>query len=86
MIYNPVPQAGRISLPLAKPELYDLESDPGESYDVAAENQPVVAEIQSRIARLMAAMPEPIRQAHVEHMARKAIAAPAGALPRPATN
>ena len=40
MVYNPAPQAGRISLPLAKPELYDLTADPSESYDVAAGNPP----------------------------------------------
>ena len=86
MIYNPVPQAGRVSLPLFKPELYDLTADPSESYDVAAENPQVVADIQSRIDRLIATMPNPIRQAHADQMARKATAPPAGALPRPATN
>ncbi len=86
MIYNPVPQAGRISLPLAKPELYDLAADPSESYDVAAENPAVVADIQARIARVMATMPEPIRQAHIEQMGRKATAPPAGSLPRPVAN
>jgi arylsulfatase len=85
-VYNPVPQAGRISLPLAKPELYDLAADPSESYDVAAENPQIVADIQSRIARVMATMPEPVRRAHTEQMARKTTAPPAGALPRPAAN
>lgn len=82
MIYNPAPQVGRMSLPLAKPELYNLETDPSESYDVAEENPQVVADIQARISRVMATMPEPIRQAHAEHMARKATSPPAGALPR----
>ena len=86
MIYNPVPQSGRISLPLAKSELYDLASDPSESYDVAAENPQVVADLQARIARVMATMPEPIRQAHTEQMRRKATAPPAGSLPRPVAN
>ena len=86
MIYNPVPHSGRISLPLAKSELYDLASDPSESYDVAAENPQVVADLQARIARVMATMPEPIRQAHTEQMRRKATAPPAGSLPRPVAN
>ncbi len=86
VIYSPVPQAGRISLPLAKPELYDLVADPSESYDVAAENPQVVADIRARIDRLMATMPEPIRNAHAEEMARKATSPPAGALPRPVAN
>jgi arylsulfatase A len=86
MIYNPAPQAGRMSLPLASPELYDLEADPAESYDVAAENPTVVADLKARIERVIATMPEPIRQAHAAHMSRKATSPPAGSLPRPAAN
>ena len=86
MVYNPAPQAGRISLPLAKPELYDLTADASESYDVAAGNPAIVADIQSRIDRVMATMPEHLRRAHAEQMSRKASAPPAGALPRPAAN
>lgn len=86
MAYNPAPPGGRVSLPLAKPELYNLDADPSESYDVAAENPQVVADIQARIARVMSTMPEPIRRTHAEHMARKATSPPAGALPRPAAN
>ncbi len=86
MVYNPAPPSGRVSLPLAQPELYDLVADPAESYDVAAENPQVVADLQARIARLMATMPEPVRQAHAEQMSRKASAPPAGALPRPSAN
>jgi arylsulfatase len=86
MVYNPAPQAGRISLPLAKPELYDLTADASESYDVAPGNPAVVADIQSRIDRVMASMPEHLRRAHAEQMSRKATAPPAGALPRPAAN
>jgi len=86
MAYNPAPVGGRVSLPLAKPELYDLSADPSESYDVAAENSPIVADIQSRIARVMATMPGNVREAYAAQMARKATSPPAGALPRPAAN
>ena len=34
--FNPDPPGGRINLPLPTPELYNLELDPDESYDVAA--------------------------------------------------
>lgn len=83
-VYNPAPAAGRMSLPLAKPELYDLSSDPSESYDVAAENPQVVAEMRRRMDALMATMPAGIQQAHAEHMARKTTPGQTGWLPRPA--
>ncbi len=86
MVYNPAPPGGRISLPLAKPELYDLSADRSESYDVAAENPQVVAGIQARIERVMATMPEPIRQAHSEQMKRQTIPAATGAQTRPVAN
>jgi arylsulfatase len=36
--YNPVPAGGRLNFTLARPELYNLASDPDESYDVATQN------------------------------------------------
>lgn len=80
--YSPAPPAGRINLPV-KPELYNLLDDPDESYDVAAENPKIVAEILSRIERLMAGFPEPIRVAHAGTMARKTGVSAAAAAPRP---
>ena len=53
---------------------------------VMAENPQVVGDLQARIARLMATMPDPVRQAHAEQMSRKASAPAAGALPRPSAN
>ena len=66
MSYSPPPAGGRINLPLPSPELYDLLADSDESYDVAAENPAVVAEIQSRIERLIAGFPENVRRAYEE--------------------
>lgn len=86
MIYNPVPAVGRMSLPLAKPELYDLENDPAESYDVAAENPQVVADLRARIERMVATMPDAVRQAYQAQMGRKSAPYAAGAQPRPAAN
>lgn len=68
--YSPAPAGGRINFPLRRPELYDVVADPDESYDVAPENPRVVAEIRSRIERLMAGFPEPIRRAYTETMNR----------------
>ena len=80
--YNPAPEGGRINLPLKAPELYDLVSDPDESYDLAPENPQVVADIEARIERLMAGFPEDIRKAHAETKALATGTSAIGALPR----
>ncbi len=51
------PPGGRFNLPLACPELYDLENDPGESYDLAPENPGTVAAIRARIEELLPSFP-----------------------------
>lgn len=81
--YNPAPPGGRVNLKLSPPELYDLELDSQESYDVAAENPGVVAELSGRVARLLETFPEEVRKAWAETQARETLDTPAGALPRP---
>lgn len=83
--YNPAPPGGRHNFPVEPPELYDLASDPDESYDVAPENPKIVAKIRSRIERLMAGFPEPIRKAYEETKARGGSPYTPGALPRPSS-
>ncbi len=51
---------------LARPELYDLTTDIGESYDVAAERPDVVRDLMTKIAAALATFPEEIRKANVE--------------------
>jgi arylsulfatase len=80
--YNPAPPGGRMNLPLPAPELYDVEADPEESYDVAAENPIVVAEIRARIERLVAGFPEPVQNAYRETFARRVGQTATGAVPR----
>jgi arylsulfatase len=80
--YSPAPQGGRMNLPLRPPELYDIESDPMESYDVATENPAVVKEIQSRVDRLRATFPEEVQKAWMETQARETAVSPTGSLPR----
>jgi arylsulfatase A len=80
--YSPTPQGGRINLPLRPPELYEIESDPMESYDVATENPSVVKEIQSRVDRLRATFPEEVQKAWMETQARETAVSPTGSLPR----
>ncbi len=80
--YNPAPAGGRINLPLGNPELYDLENDPEEAYDVAAENPNIVADLQARIERLLEGFPEEVRQAWATTRARQTAVTPAGTVPR----
>jgi arylsulfatase A len=83
--YSPAPAGGRMNLPI-RPELYDLIADPDESFDVADKNPQIVADIQSRIEKLIAGFPEEIRKAHAETKALKPVFPSAGALPRLETN
>ncbi len=55
--WSPDPVVGRLNLPLAEPELYNLERDPDESYNVAADNPAIVANIRSRILQLLPSFP-----------------------------
>jgi arylsulfatase len=80
--YNPPPSDGRINLPVNPPELYDLLTDPDESYDVATEHPDVVKDIQARIARLLPGFPEEVQKAHRETMARATATHDEGSLPR----
>jgi arylsulfatase len=82
--YSPAPSGGRINLILPSPELYNLENDPDESYDAAPENPAVVAEIQSRVERLISGFPEEVRQAWAASRGRPVQRTPAGALPQAA--
>ncbi|MGD0577587.1 MAG: sulfatase [Bryobacteraceae bacterium] len=82
--YAPAPPGGRFSYLLPKPELYNLATDPDESYDVAPENPRIVAQIQARIAEMIKGFPEPVRKAYAEAQARKVNpATPAGSYPQP---
>jgi arylsulfatase len=80
--YGPAAQGGRVNVPLNPFELYDLENDPEESYDVAPENPAVVKDLQDRAERLVKDFPEPVREAWAETRARTAGASSTGALPR----
>jgi arylsulfatase A len=79
--FSPNPPGGRINLPLAAPELYDVVNDPDESYDVAPERPEIVAEITARIERLMPGFPEDVRQAYDLTKARNSPSRPAGSFP-----
>jgi arylsulfatase len=69
--YTPAPPGGRHSYLLPKPELYNLDSDPDESYDVAPENPQIVAQIQAKIDTMLGGFPEPVQKAWADAKARK---------------
>ncbi|HSO76155.1 MAG TPA: sulfatase [Blastocatellia bacterium] len=56
----------RQNIVLARPELYDLSVDSGESYDLAADHQEVVKEIRSRIVTALTGFPNEIQLANAE--------------------
>lgn len=80
--YQTPPEGGRVNLPLPQPELYNLEADPDESYDVGPENPDVVKQIQDRADRLIAGLPEPVRQARASVLEQRVANTATGASPR----
>jgi arylsulfatase A len=82
--YTPSPPEGRLNYSLARPELYNLASDPDESYDVAPQNPQTVAEMQRRINSLVPSFPEEVQKSWAEAQKRRSNpSVPAGASPRP---
>lgn len=83
--YVPAPRGGVQNYILPHPELYDLSTDPDESYDVAVEHPDIVAKITDKVAELIKGFPEPVQRAYAEAKQRKVNpATPAGAWARPA--
>jgi arylsulfatase len=82
--YSPAPAGGRKSFFLRNPELYNLNDDPAESYDVAAENPAVVKEMLARIEKLMTGFPPDIIKAWEQQKARVSGNIPAGTVTRAA--
>jgi len=83
--WSPDPPGGRLNLPLINPELYNLEMDPDESYDVAAANPQVVAQIQTRIQALLPTFPSDVANAWQVTMNQSVTSTDDGALPALAT-
>jgi arylsulfatase len=68
--YQPPPAEGRLNLKLPNPELYDMELDPDESYDVADKHPEVVKDLVARIDAKLAGFPEEVQKAWAETQAR----------------
>lgn len=83
--WGPEPVGGRWNLPLLHPELYDLNEDPDESSDCAADNPDVVADLQAQIQAELPSFPSVVMNAWRDTQSRKVIDTPSGALPVRAT-
>jgi arylsulfatase len=79
--WTPDPPGGRMNLPLPRPELYDLESDPEESSDVAEDNPEIVAQIRARMEEMLLTFPENVIAAWRDTMRTPVEATESGALP-----
>jgi arylsulfatase A len=77
------PPEGRMNLPLPTPELYDVLTDTDEAHDRALRNPAVVADIRTRIDRLMQTFPADVQTAWAQAQAAKVEGTPAGCLPVP---
>ncbi len=82
MAYTPAPPGGRVNLPLRTLELYDVENDPDESYDVAPAHPDVVRDIRTRVERMLPGFPEEVQRAYAETQQRDVDPSNVGALPK----
>ena len=80
-MYSAAPEGGRRSLRLSSPELYNLELDPDESADVAAENPGVVEQMSAYVEKLMGGFPEDIQAAWQRLKETPVAPRPAGTFP-----
>ena len=79
--YSPDPPHGRVNLPLPNPELYNVVSDPQESYDRSERSPDIVADIKARIARLLPTFPNDVINAWNDTMRHQVENTPADSLP-----
>jgi arylsulfatase A-like enzyme len=56
------------NMTLSKPELFDMSTDPGESFNVADRHEDVVKDLQSRIGAALKTFPAEIQKANAELM------------------
>src|SRR3569833_1006098 len=80
--FSPAPADGNRNLLLLKPELYDLEKDPDESFDVADMHPEIVSQMLEKIETGMKTFPDAILRDWEETKLRKVSPTAAGALPR----
>jgi arylsulfatase len=77
----PLPAGWRQNLQLLNPELYNLETDPSESCDVASDNPQIVASIRASVESLISTFPEPVTTAWNRTMGAAGVYCPSGGWP-----
>ncbi len=79
--WGPVPAGGRVNLPLPRPELYHLNFDPSERYDLAADEPEIVSGMLARVEALLPSFGKDVNGAWNYTMSLKVENTPPGALP-----
>ncbi len=80
--YSPVPAAGRKNIVLKTPELYNVISDPDESFDVADKHPAIVDDLMKRAEKLIAGFPEQAQKAYFDTKNGPRSKAPVGQVTR----
>jgi arylsulfatase A len=81
--YSPMPQVGYYNLRLINPELYDMENDPEEAEDVAANHPDIVNQIQTEVQQMLPFMPPQVQSAWHDTQNRQVYPNDSGAWPQP---
>jgi arylsulfatase A len=80
------PPGGRFNLPLRSPELYNVDEDPAEGYDMAPEAPDVVATITKMVTDKLQTFPDNVRSAWRDTLSQATDSTPVGALPQKKSN
>ncbi len=81
--FTATPAVGRMNLRLLNPELYNLNEDPSEGYDVSEDHPEIVAQIQAQVRQYLLTMPAQVRQAWDDTQRRRVQANNPGEYPQP---
>lgn len=81
-IYSPGPAGGVNTLALRPPELYNLDLDPDESYDIAPKNPSIVDNLMSRTETLLRGFPQEVKDARATVLGIPTAPHEPGRLPR----
>jgi len=84
--WGPAPVGGSYNLALPSPELYNVETDPDESCDLAPQHPQVVAEITARVQQLLPTFPGEVTKAWNYTQSLPVAGMNIGALPALATS
>lgn len=81
-VYSPPPAIGLRNLLLPNPELYDLDTDPDESFDIADLHPGIVRDMLAKIETQMKTFPDAVAADWAVTKVKKVSPNPAGSLPR----